>query len=145
RAEHLLALAAAEGAIGLDAGEHRAEEFGNENALEFLRRLVHRALAREALGRGQRLVLQRRQGRTGDVGRGVHQPITSMSACNAPEALIACRIEITSRGPTPRALSPSTRLCSDTPAVSTVILLPLPSSISTWVRGTTWVVPVLEK
>ena len=43
--------------------------------------------------------------------------ITSMSAWIAPAALIACRIEIMSRGPMPSALRPSTTCCSDTPSL----------------------------
>src|SRR5476649_2856331 len=68
-----------------------------------------------------------------------------MSACSASAALIACRMEMMSRGPTPSAFSPSTRCCSETPSWITVILLPLLSSIWMLVRGTTSVVPVWEK
>src|SRR5215469_14032206 len=58
---------------------------------------------------------------------------------------MACRMEMMSRGPTPSAFSPSTRYCRDTPSCTTAILLPLPSSIWMLVRGTSCVVPVLEK
>ena len=70
---------------------------------------------RRLFGRGRCLCRTRQDGRgfcrdksrrNVDIGRA--HPITSISACSAPAALIACRMEMTSRGPTPRAFSPST-------------------------------------
>ena len=49
------------------------------------------------------------------LGSRVHQPITWMSACSAPAALIACRMEMMSRGPTPSAFRPSTRSAARRP------------------------------
>ena len=49
------------------------------------------------------------------VASAVGHHITSISACSAPAALIACRMAIMSRGPTPSALRPSTSSCRLTP------------------------------
>ena len=54
--------------------------------------------------------------RVGDLEIGGTHPITSISACSAPAALIACRIEIMSRGPTPSAFSPLTSTSRLTPS-----------------------------
>src|ERR1700712_2680262 len=126
-AEHFLALAAAGDAVGLDAGKHAAQELGDEDALIFLGGRVRLGgVASRPRRRRQRRGLGHHQ--AGGSAR-VHQPITWMSAWSAPAALMACRMEMRSPGPTPSALSPSTRCCSETPSSIPVILLPLLSSI----------------
>src|SRR5581483_124674 len=84
---------------------------------------------------GKRMV----HGNRREADRGGHH-ITSISAWIAPVALIACRIEIKSRGPTPSAFSPSTRSESDTPSCTTPSLVPS-SCTPILVRGTTLVRP----
>src|SRR6185312_2725148 len=143
RAEHRFALAAAEWAVGRDAFEHAAEHLRNHHGFEllgrFLRsRCVGGGVRREDIGR-----LGHGHG-AGDGRVGTH-PITWISACNAPAALIACRMEMMSRGPTPSAFNPSTSFCKLTPPLeSTAMRLPLLSSTEMVVRGTTLVSPPLE-
>src|SRR5262245_5889508 len=93
----------------------------------------------------QRVARRRHDGRAqratarSEAERGRHH-ITSMSAWMAPEALMACRMEIMSRGPMPSALRPSTSCCSDMPSLTSA--RPLPSSRTlTRERGTTTVWP----
>src|SRR6185312_5802763 len=111
-AEGRLALAAAERPGGGDAVERLAEHAGKELGLEALRRLLDLGLGGLRAG-GRR---DRRRGqdveRDGLGGEGAHH-ITWMSACRAPAVLIACRMEIMSRGVTPRALRPATSEASD--------------------------------
>src|ERR1043166_3867658 len=126
RTEHGFALTAAEHAVGGNAFEHLIEELGNQDSFK----LAGDFLCRRRIVCGMRAADRRILGqhhRTLHVRYAAH-PITWISACSAPEALMACRIEMMSRGPTPSAFRPSTRLCSDTPSCSTVILLPLLSS-----------------
>src|SRR6185312_16097253 len=141
-AEHLLALAPAEHPVGLDALEHAAQQLRDEHTLILLGGAGGLGDVRGLAGPVHRALL-RQETRVGDCR--VHQPITSISAWSAPAALIACRMEMMSRGPTPSAFNPSTRCCSDTPSCITAMRLPRLSSTWMLVRGTTWVVPVLEK
>src|SRR6185437_1635468 len=94
--------------------EHLLEHDRQEPGLELLGRLLDLAALRQLRGalHGRRGLDQAwRQ----DGGRKVGHHITSMSACRAPAALMVCRMEIMSRGVTPSALSPETRLASDAP------------------------------
>src|SRR3979411_239090 len=70
---------------------------------------------------------------------GLHH-ITSMSAWIAPAALIACRVPLRSRGPTPSPLRPSPSCCSDTPSFTSANFLPS-SETAPLVRGVTAVRP----
>src|SRR5690242_8456293 len=134
--------ATSEGTFAVNIGEHVLEHRVEENRLEVLRRGAGLCLLTcpklggiHAVGENvDRLQAGRRH------GEGCVHYITSMSAWIAPEALIACRIAIRSRGPIPSELSPSTSCCSDTPSFTTASFLP-----SSWtpmrVRGTTRVFP----
>src|SRR3712207_3394954 len=103
----------AERALRAAGREQAIERLLEEHGFEILRRL-----ARLGLGLSARLKRFRElPGGAGRelAGRAERQPcegschhITSISACRAPEALMACRIEIMSRGPMPSAFSPST-------------------------------------
>src|SRR5258705_5203442 len=137
-----LAGAAAERAVGFDAFEHGAHEFIDEDGLEILSRLAHLA---GVLCRPQ-CPLRFGGGKGGgklQVG-GAH-PVTSISACSAPAALMACRMEIMSRGPTPSAFNPLTSSCRSTPSLSNRSCLPISSSTLISVRGTTCVWPCIVK
>src|SRR6185437_15048718 len=143
RAEHRFALAAAERAVGRDAFEHAAEHLRNHHGFELLCRLFRSRRVRGGVRRDDVGRLGHRH-RAGDGEVGTH-PITWISACSAPAALIACRIEMMSRGPTPSAFRPSTSFCKLTPPLeSTAMRLPLLSSTEMVVRGTTLVSPPLE-
>src|SRR5579859_7468019 len=145
RAEHFLALSAAEHGVFSDALEHVREHLRHEHAGELLGGLGDvlarsgRRIERLALGHGQ-------VGLGGEglrSGRAQHH-ITSISACSAPAALIACRMVIRSRGPMPSALRPETSSCRVMPAGSTANFLSAPSSTWMSVRGTVTVVPPEE-
>src|SRR6185295_18187584 len=128
--------------VGRNAFEHRADELVDEHRFKVLRSLrrLGGVLCRTRLCK--RFACQDRRGEL-QIGRGHY--ITWISACRAPAALIACRIEIMSRGPTPRAFSPLTSVCRLTPLLSTTSRLPLSSSTSICVRGTTTVWPCCAK
>src|SRR5215510_798184 len=147
RAPHTAGATAAEWAVALDAGEHLAEHRVEEGRLEIDRagaRLVAHLVGqcsfhgRRRAGRDERL----RQFRAacGCANREARHHITSISAWIAPAALIACRIEIRSRGPMPSAFNPSTSCCSETPSLTTANFLPS-SDTPTRVRGATLVSP----
>jgi hypothetical protein len=138
-----LAFAAAELAVGRNAFEHLSHEFGDEDGFELLAAFFAAMGWRLACGACTGC-LDASPPATREIDAGAH-PITSMSACSAPAALIACRMEMMSRGPTPSAFRPSTSRCRLTPSLSTAILLPLPSSTWICVRGTTSVVPPLAE
>src|SRR5258708_30278111 len=142
RAEDRFAGTAAERSIGLDAFEHGAHEFIDEDSFEIFRRF--RALG--GVFRRPQIPLRfggRERGRELQVVRG--HPTTSISACTAPAALMACRIEIMSRGPTPSAFKPLTNSCRSTPSLSNISCLPMSSSTWILVRGTTCVCLCSEK
>src|SRR5690606_2236134 len=108
---------------------------GQEGGFEILGRA---ARARDVgAGRGQALD---RAGQVDGDDQVAHH-ITSISACRAPAARMAWRMEIMSRGLTPRAFRPLTR--SDREALSATILSSRPrsSSMKTSDCGTTTVWP----
>src|SRR5580658_5119206 len=140
---HVLALAAAERGRGGDARHHRLQHRGEERGLEVLRRLVDLAALGEVGGAGGGGALGGRVDGRGDQRERTHH-ITWMSACSAPDALIACRMEIMSRGVTPRALRPVTTLCNEAPPPTNSSFLPFSSSTLTVLCGTTVVVPWLN-
>src|SRR5712692_7284831 len=133
--------AVAERSFASEAGVHVLEHRVEERGLELL-------ALRPRLGLPRAFAIGRGTGGTGDAlqhridgerhGRGHH--ITSMSAWMAPAALMACRMAMRSRGPTPSALRPSTSCCSDTPSLTSASLRPS-SCTPTRVRGTTTVRP----
>src|SRR3954463_8277383 len=143
RAKHRFPFAAAADFIRFDAGEHLLEIGACEKGLEVLGDLADRGFVR--LFRRRRTGLRHRAWvcRVGwGCGDRVHW--VTMSAWRAPAALIDCRIEIRSRGPTPSELMPVTS-CSRVRLVgSTASLRFLSSCTSTSVRGTTTVTPVEE-
>src|SRR5690606_30632754 len=107
----LLGKAAAEGvAVAFEGGEYFLHQGVEENPLKFLRLLA------DAGWWGQR------SGARGADPDGVHQS-TSLAACTAPGALLACRMAIRSRGLMPSAFSPSTSCCSVTDSGTTARLL----------------------
>src|SRR5690606_28812658 len=126
-------LAAAERAVGRDALEHRLQHLGQEGGLEGRGGLAH-PRGGDGGGRGRL-----EQGR-GD-GQIAHAHITSISACSAPAALMACRMLIMSRGLTPRAFRPLTRSDSEAPPPTMRICRPRSSSTETSDWGTTAVSP----
>src|SRR5215217_808200 len=145
RAPHVLGVTAAERAVGLKALEHRLQHHRQERALELFRGLGDAVFAsghgRGAVGTGRR-TLQHHQVGGGRDGKAHH--ITSISAWRAPAALMACRMEIMSRGVTPRALSPLTRLASDAPFFKVISWRPRSSSTVTCDWLTTVVSPRLK-
>src|SRR5581483_1893568 len=140
RAVDGLGLPAAEQRIVADAVEHMLEDLRQKECLEVLARLV----------RGLGVLQRARSGRLcridgpGDRRRygiaGVHHK-SSISAWSAPDALIAWRMLIMSRGPTPSAFKLLTSSCKLTPAGSTAMRRSACSSTLTSVRGTTTVCP----
>ena len=139
--------AAAERAFAIDAGEHLAEHRVEEHRLEIVRAarapwrcIGWRAVAAPIAAERRDAVRGRRRADASDC----RHHITSMSAWIAPAALIACRIEIRSRGPMPSALRPSTSCCSDTPSLTTASFLPS-SCTPMRVRGTTTVCAARER
>src|SRR5689334_21822435 len=102
RAIDALARAAAEHRVGDDAGEHVLESLREKKRFEILARFLRRRDIEIAVDCRRAAVLQRGDGREKDGGIAHHS--ISISACSAPAALIACRMEIMSRGPTPSAL-----------------------------------------
>src|SRR5579859_3411542 len=150
RPEHLFALTAAEHLVGAHAFEHVSEHLRHEDTGELLGGLAQILIIGGRFG-VERLSLAERHIGLGReslaetvAGEGGHH-ITSISACSAPAALMACRIVIRSRGPMPSALRPVTSSWMVTPADSTASFLSAPSSTCTSVRGTTVVVPPVEK
>src|SRR3990172_810824 len=143
RTECGLAGAAAEQRVRLDAGEHLLHDLRHEKGLEVLRRAacLHRVggarQAWAAVGGGER------QSQIEDRQRKLHH-LTSMSACRAPADLIACRMAIMSRGPTPSVFRLLTSSCRLTPEGRTASLFFDCSSTWMSVRGTVVVVPVLD-
>src|SRR5690606_18147805 len=79
----------------------------------------------------------------GGDGQDVHQ-ITSISACRAPAALMACRMLIMSRGLTPRAFKPLTKVDREVEPPTIRIWRPVSSAMlmSDW--GTSAVWPALK-
>src|SRR5215471_8722580 len=125
---------AAERSIGLHAVIHRAQHLVDEDSLELFGGPV--GLLRGLRSRQRGICFRRKQRLRKLKIRRAH-PMTWISACSAPAALIACRIEIMSRGPTPRAFNPLTSTCRLTPSCSTMSWRPICSSTSISVRGTT--------
>ena len=108
RPKHPLALATAEGAVGLDAVEHRLNHPGYEEGLEVLRdrlRLLGGHFSVRAGGYGFLGRLVAHEGLI-DLRGAINHHSTSISACMAPDALTACRMVIMSRGPMPSAFNP---------------------------------------
>src|SRR5690606_33015932 len=110
-APHALGLAAAEQSAGADALEHVSEHLRDELRLELLGGPAHRLaiaagggrldgvapLLGDTLAAGEAQLGGGRQLRESGHSRAPVQR-TSSSACRAPAALMACRIEIMSRG-----------------------------------------------
>src|SRR5712671_5330807 len=142
RTPHPGARRVAERAVALDAAGHLRKHRIQKHRLKVLR-LAAQLFLRFRRDFCQGLVEQRI--RTVDrrcpreSGDAVHH-ITSMSACIAPAALIACRMPIRSRGPMPRLFKPSTSCCSETPSFTTASFLPS-SETPTLERGVTTVRP----
>src|SRR5690606_1990857 len=89
----VLGKAAAHGAaFGVGRGEHLLHQRVEEDALELLRLRLEMA------------ELRRRAHSVSGRGDAADHHSTSISACSAPEALMACRIAIRSRGLMPSAL-----------------------------------------
>src|SRR5262249_1463557 len=124
--------------------QHDRQERGLEllGGLLDLRALggLRRAHGPDAGGAGRRRdQVRRRDGRAQ-----VSHYCTSISACRAPAVWMLCRIEIMSRGVTPRALRPETRLARDAPDFRVTNCLPFSSSTDRSDCGTTAVVPSRE-
>src|SRR6202008_72480 len=94
-------------ALLAEAGKHLLDHGLQEHGLEILGRLARLGLL-AAMGVAACLEHSEDVAGAGGIERRHAHHISSISAWRAPAALIACRIEIMSRGPTPRALSPST-------------------------------------
>src|SRR5579863_6706457 len=118
RAIDALARAAAEQRVGVEPLKHAFEGLRKEIGLEICAGLLGRGDIEIAADRRCALLGQRRGG---EYGIGAAHHITSISACSAPAALIAWRIEIRSRGPTPRALRLLTSSCRLTPPLTTAM------------------------
>src|SRR3569833_1242659 len=127
----LFAEAAAEVVVvGLDGGEHLLHQGIDEDALEVLGLLVQLGVV---------------GGRGIDPGQwnDARHHITSMSACRAPEALIAWRMAMRARGEMPSAVRPSTsswRLTDSLTSARSELTMLTPSSV----RGTWVVTPLLS-
>src|SRR5262249_16972310 len=133
-----LSRSAAEGPICLNAFEHGADHLVDEDGLEILGYFCRLVGIGDFRIRGGRFRARQRRGDLQiDWRAEVAHPITSISACSAPAALIACRIEIMSRGPIPSAFKPFTSSCRLTPPFTMARRLPMSSSTSMPVRGTT--------
>src|SRR5690606_9588999 len=142
-----LGLAAAERLGGLDAREHLLEHRRQERGLEGLGGLLDLPALGQFGGAARPGLGGEEGGRQGD-GAGQAHHITSMSACRAPAALMVCRMEIMSRGVTPRAFSPATRLAREAPFFTVTNLRPFSSSTATpdcgtmavwpWLNGAGW-------
>src|ERR1700744_3226052 len=128
---------------GVDLGLHRGALLGRHGGGAGLGGGQGRT---ELAGHGRDLG----HGREGHGRRiGVHRTYSTwMSAWSAPAALMVCRIEIMSRGVTPRALRPATRVDSDGAPPTTSNCLPFSSSTLTadwevtvvrpWLKGAGW-------
>src|SRR4030081_2500770 len=114
-----------ERALGSDAGEHVLEHGIDEGDFEILCLLMQLGVRRRfGARRGEPASYDGVEVRGGDGREGAGHHITSMSAWMAPAALIACRIEMRSRGPMPSALRPSTSCCSDTRTSRPITMMP---------------------
>src|SRR5579863_10115772 len=139
RAPDLQRATAAERAVAVHFGEHLLEHRVEEHRLELLGGGLGFAFDFQRDVGLRALRVADRGERRAEVYRTCHH-ITSMSAWIAPAALIACRMEMRSRGPMPSALSPSTICCSETPSCTRASFFPS-STTPTLVRGTTTVLP----
>src|SRR4051794_29287775 len=128
----------AQGAVVADGLEHAVEGLLEEHGFEIVGGLARLGAFRvERILDGLGCALRHsHRGRDRERCQRSHHHITSISACRAPDALIACRIAIRSRGPIPSALRPSTSSRRVTPSRTSASLLASPVSTFRPVRGT---------
>src|SRR5690606_17641440 len=125
-----------EGSLGAEALEHGLHHLRQEAGLEGFGRAAHGFEILRLAGAGRGVGAQQ----VGRDGEGGHQ-ITSISAWRAPAALMACRMLIMSRGLTPKAFRPLTRVESEVEPPTSRIWRPVSSLMLTSDCGTTTVWP----